>query len=115
MRPRDEGDAACLLDIRQACAHIVASTRGKKLPDFVDDSVLQGDIAFRLITIGEASKSLTDKTRRSMPTVKWKDMARMRDLFVHRYWNIDAVQVWEIVQNDIPELLALLERQASRK
>ncbi len=108
MRPRESGDPAFLDDIREACALIASRLRKKQLPDFVSDTELQDSVVLRLIIIGEACKSLSEKARKHYPGVQWKDMSRLRDLAVHHYWKIDALKIWEIAQEDVPFLLSRL-------
>ena len=111
MRPRESGDAAFLDDIREACALIVSRLRKKQLPDFVSDTQLQDSVVLRLIVIGEACKNLSEKTQKRYRDVQWRDMARLRDLAVHHYWRIDALKIWEIVQEDVPLLLSCLSKR----
>ena len=111
MRPRESSDAAFLDDIREACALIVSRLRKKQLPDFVSNTELQDSVALRLIVIGEASKNLSETARKRYPDVQWKDMSRLRDLAVHHYWKIDALKIWEIVQEDVPFLLSRLSKR----
>jgi uncharacterized protein with HEPN domain len=108
MRPRESGDRAFLDDIKEACALILSRVKNKQLPDFISNSELQDSIVLRLIVIGEASKSLTDTARKRYPSIQWKDMIRLRDLAVHHYWKVDALKIWEILQEDIPQLLKIL-------
>jgi uncharacterized protein with HEPN domain len=108
MRPRESGDRAFLDDIKEACALILSRVKNKQLPDFISNSELQDSIVLRLIVIGEASKSLTDTARKRYPSIQWKDISRLRDLAVHHYWKVDALKIWEIIQEDIPQLLEIL-------
>jgi uncharacterized protein with HEPN domain len=108
MRPRESGDRAFLDDIKEACALILSRVKNKQLPDFISNSELQDSIVLRLIVIGEASKSLTDTARKRYPSIQWKDIIRLRDLAVHHYWKVDALKIWEIIQEDIPQLLEIL-------
>jgi uncharacterized protein with HEPN domain len=108
MRPRESGDRAFLDDIKEACALIQSRVKNKQLPDFISNSELQDSIVLRLIVIGEASKSLTDTARKRYPSIQWKDIIRLRDLAVHHYWKVDALKIWEIIQEDIPQLLEIL-------
>jgi uncharacterized protein with HEPN domain len=108
MRPRESGDRAFLDDIKEACALILSRVKNKQLPDFISNSELQDSIVLRLIVIGEASNSLTDTARKRYPSIQWKDMIRLRDLAVHHYWKVDALKIWEIIQQDIPQLLEIL-------
>jgi uncharacterized protein with HEPN domain len=82
--------------------------KNKQLPDFISNSELQDSIVLRLIVIGEASNSLTDTARKRYPSIQWKDIIRLRDLAVHHYWKVDALKIWEIIQQDIPQLLEIL-------
>jgi uncharacterized protein with HEPN domain len=108
MRPRESGDRAFLDDIKEACALILSRVKNKQLPDFISNSELQDSIVLRLIVIGEASNSLTDTARKRYPSIQWKDIIRLRDLAVHHYWKVDALKIWEIIQQDIPQLLEIL-------
>ena len=108
MRSRKEGDQAFLDDIKGACALILANTKHKQLPDFVSDLFFQHAVANLLANIGEAAKNISPATRRQYPSVEWRQMSRLRDRFVHHYWSIDPIQMWNIVQDDIPQLLKSL-------
>jgi len=107
MRSR-RGEEQRLDDIRTSCALIVDRLRGKKFPDFVADLVLQDSVIRRLEIIGEASKNLTLPTQRLYPDIQWKDMMRLRDRAIHGYFELDAMKLWKIVQEDVPQLLELL-------
>ena len=65
-------------------------------------------IVLRLILIGESVKKLSEWTKAQFPELEWSQMARFRDLAVHHYSRVDALQVWEIIQGEIPKLLAAL-------
>ena len=108
MQPRKIGDLAFLDDIREACAIILARTKDKQLPDFIEDTGLQDSIVLRLIIIGEASKNLSEAARKNYPSITWKDMIRLRDMAVRHYWKVEPLKIWNIVQDDIPNLLEIL-------
>jgi uncharacterized protein with HEPN domain len=38
------------------------------------------------------------------PTVPWKPIAGFRNISVHEYFGVNLQLVWEIAQNDLPEL-----------
>ena len=108
MKPRSRGDQSRLDDVRVACALIVDRLRHKKFPDFVSDLSLQDGIIRRLEMIGEASKNLTEATKKRYPAVQWRDMMRLRDRAVHVYWDLDTLKLWKIAREDVPLLLDLL-------
>jgi uncharacterized protein with HEPN domain len=109
LKPHSRNDQSRLDDIRVACSLIVDRLRGKKFPDFVADLSLQDGIIRRLEMIGEAAKNLTEPTKKRFPTIQWRDMMRLRDRAIHRYWDLDSLRLWKITQEDIPQLLELLE------
>jgi uncharacterized protein with HEPN domain len=104
-------DAAFVQDIVDSCRAIETYARGKTLSDFSRDALLQDAVARRLFIIGEAAKSLTEDLRRRVPSVDWKNIARLRDKLGHHYWTIELEKVWEIVVGYVPPLRAALEKE----
>lgn len=60
--------------------------------------------------IGEAVYMLTKEYRQSHPEVEWNVIEHMRHVLVHGYYTIDPEQIWDTVQNDIPELKPQIEK-----
>lgn len=96
-----------LLDIAVACAAI---TDYVSRATEVDDSLVFDAIRIRLVEIGEAVKDLDPDTVRSEPDIRWADIARMRDLLTHRYFDTTHAIVTATAREDIPRLAAAVER-----
>jgi uncharacterized protein with HEPN domain len=81
--------------------------------EYLHHSHLRDSIVRRLEIIGEASKRLSARCRELAPEVQWRRVAGLRDILIHRYWEVDEDQVWKIVERDLPVLktavLRLLE------
>jgi len=107
-RPRERLDAARLDDIRESCAIILDRLRHKQLPDFVSDLALQDGIVHRLALIGEASNNLSDVTKKRYPGIQWKDMITLRNHSMHEYWDLDAMKIWKIAREEVPEIARIL-------
>lgn len=60
--------------------------------------------------IGEACYKLTKEFRESHAEMDWDVIEGMRHVLVHDYYQIRPEQLWDTIQNDIPELKAYLER-----
>ena len=95
-----------LIDIAVAC---------RRISEYTAQAEVSGDIVFdairiRLVEIGEAVKELDDETRNLAPEQPWADMARMRDLLAHRYFDTTHAIVMATARNDIPRLADAVQR-----
>ena len=54
--------------------------------------------------IGEAVYMLTKEFRAAHPEVEWDEIEGMRHVLVHGYYQIRPSQLWDTIENDIPEL-----------
>ena len=48
--------------------------------------------------------------RQRQPDIPWGEIVGMRNRLVHAYFNVDIGLVWRTVQEDLPPLIAQLER-----
>ena len=58
--------------------------------------------------IGEAATHVPADVRAAHAGIRWREIIGTRNRIVHAYLGIDDDVVWDIVQSDIPELLAQL-------
>jgi uncharacterized protein with HEPN domain len=91
-------------DIWESIAAIEEYTRGASISEFEDDRQMQDAVARRLETIGEAVKHLPDDFRLHYPDVPWKQIAGLRDVLIHEYFNVRIMRVWYVVANDLRSL-----------
>jgi uncharacterized protein with HEPN domain len=76
---------------------------------FHKDPVLQDAIIRRLEIIGEAVKNLPAPVKTQYSNIPWKQMAGMRDVLIHEYFNIDLFLTWKVVKQELP----LIKKQLS--
>lgn len=66
-------------------------------------------ICMILIAAGEEFKSIDRKTDGKLlihyPNVKWRGLMGVRDVLAHGYFQVNAEQLYDICQNDIPALI----------
>jgi uncharacterized protein with HEPN domain len=91
-------------DIWESILAIEEYTGNVSKSEFESDRKLQDAVARRLETIGEAAKNLPDDFRLRYPDVPWKQIAGLRDVLIHEYFNVREVRVWYVVANDLPAL-----------
>ncbi|MBK6728127.1 MAG: DUF86 domain-containing protein [Xanthomonadales bacterium] len=74
-------------------------------------SALNYDATLRnLELIGEAATHVPAAVRSRHPEVPWRTIVATRNRLIHGYLGIDNDTVWSIVRDEIPNLLARLER-----
>jgi uncharacterized protein with HEPN domain len=60
--------------------------------------------------IGEAASRVSAETRARNPEVPWRQIIGMRHRVVHGYLEVDLEIVWQVISDDLPELIAVLGR-----
>lgn len=96
-------DREWLLDILEAIERIEKySSRGKEA--FEEDELIQNWIVHQLQIIGEALRSISEDFKLEHNDIPWKETIGMRNILVHRYFDLDTDLVWKAVISDIPEL-----------
>ena len=58
--------------------------------------------------IGEAVKNLPQKIK-SDYEYEWRSIAGLRDILIHTYFGINLKIIWDIIQNELPELEKLVK------
>ena len=53
---------------------------------------------------------MSSTTKESLPDIPWGEIVGMRNRLVHAYFEVDIGLVWQTVQEDLPPLIAQLER-----
>lgn len=94
-----------LLDIDAACTAIA-----EHLQRDADDDLVFDAIRIRLVEIGEAVKALPASVRDREPLIPWGEIARMRDVLAHRYFDMTHAIVFSTARSDIPLLAAAVAR-----
>ena len=101
-------DKESLFDIVEAIEKILAYTKGVRFEEFQLNDEKQDAVLRRILVIGEATKRLSAEFKTRHSQIPWKEIAGMRDIVVHDYNRIDLETIWDVVQNDLPELVKFL-------
>ena len=83
---------------------------GMSYEDFCNDPRTLKAVVWNIATIGEASGQIPETVRIAYPGVPWQDMRGMRNHIVHGYDRIDHEIVWNVIHDELPPLVPLLER-----
>ncbi len=102
-------DAAILLDIRIAGAHIREFIAGMKLDGFLRDAKTQSAVLHQILVIGEASRRLSARLQEQHPAIPWSRIGAMRNRLIHGYDDVDLDVVWDTATIHVPRLLKDVE------
>ena len=78
--------------------------------DLDSDRMLQLSLVRLVEIVGEAASRVSVDTRRRYPQVPWPQIAGMRNRLIHGYDFVDYDILWQTVREDLPALVAALER-----
>lgn len=70
---------------------------------FVSDSKTQDAVIRNFEIIGEATKRLSAEAKAQHPNIPWQEVAGFRDIMIHDYEGVDSLEVWNIVENHLPQ------------
>ena len=76
---------------------------------FYANQTVQDAIAYNITIIGEAVRCVSDETKSAHPEVPWKQIRAMRNILIHDYLRTDVDALWNVIQNDLDDLVRKLE------
>ena len=77
---------------------------------FKKDQGMQDAIIRRLEIIGEAVKNIPSAFKAKYSEIPWKQMAGMRDILIHEYFDVDLPLTWAVVKRELPTVKQKLEK-----
>ena len=89
--------------------YIKSSSAHVTLEKFLIDETLKRAFARSLEIIGEAAKAVPVEVRQKNSQIEWKAMAGMRDKLIHHYFGVSFDIVWNIIKEELPDVLSRLE------
>ena len=93
-----------------AATEAVAFLTGQQRQSLDKERKLALAVVRSIEVIGEACARVTKSCQDAHPEVPWSQIIAMRNRLIHAYFDIDLDRVWDTVQDDLPPLIAALER-----
>jgi uncharacterized protein with HEPN domain len=59
--------------------------------------------------VGEAAAHVSEENRRQWADIPWTGVVGLRNRLIHGYDRVDLDILWDIINADLPELIAQLE------
>lgn len=77
--------------------------------EFCANRMMHSAVERRLEILGEAAGRVSEDFQLSHSEIPWKEIKAIRVVLAHRYGDINLHELWQAVQNDLPELLPKLD------
>jgi uncharacterized protein with HEPN domain len=82
---------------------------GKTRTDLDRDRLLELALVRLLEIAGEAATRVPDEDRTRHPEIPWPQIVGLRNRLIHGYDAVDMDILWQIIEYDLPPLIAALE------
>lgn len=105
MSPRDLVYVGHTLDM---ATKAVAKTTGLSRQTYDADENLRLALTHLVQIIGEAARRVSSEFTSQHPEIAWAEIVGMRHKVVHDYLGVDEDIVWQVVTDDLPNLVAAL-------
>lgn len=97
-------------DILDAVQRIATYVDEMSAEAFYDDQRTIDAVVRNIEIIGEAARHVPAEVQGRSRGIPWAQMRGMRNVVIHEYDAVDVELVWETVTNDLPPLVAPLQR-----
>ena len=105
-------DAVYLGHMLDMTRKAVKAIESKSREKYDKDEILRLGLTHLVQVIGEAARKVSAEFQSDHPEIPWRKIIGMRHRIVHDYMRVDEDILWQVVTNDLPELLPLLEEIA---
>jgi uncharacterized protein with HEPN domain len=98
-------DKYCIESILDSISKIQDYTSRIVNPDNLYNDVKTFDATImNFVVIGEMVSKISDRLKADNLHIEWNKIKDFRNILTHNYFGIDAEEVWQIIQNDLPLL-----------
>jgi uncharacterized protein with HEPN domain len=106
-------DAIRLQHMLEAARYALSFIAGKDRSDLDSDKMLVLALVKSIEIIGEAASKVSLEGRATWAGLPWQDIVAMRNRLIHAYFDINLDIVWSTLTQDLPPLVAELEKALS--
>jgi uncharacterized protein with HEPN domain len=100
-------DQHCLESIVEALDRIIEYTTGfNSADDFNNDYRNFDATMMNFVVIGEMVEKISEEFKKNHTQIEWIKIKGFRNIVAHDYFGIDAEEVWQIIEDKIPQLKA---------
>ena len=97
-------------DILDAAGRAQRYVEGMDIAAFVGDERTLDAVSRCFGIIGEAVVQIPDSVKVAHPEIPWTEMRAMRNIVVHEYFGVTNETLFKTVREDLPQVMAPLQR-----
>lgn len=95
--------------MRDAFNKIADYIKEMSYENFKADSKTQSAVIMQLEVVGELAKKVPEEIKKFID-IPWKEMAGLRDMVAHEYFNLDLPAIWETATNNVSEAMEKVKK-----
>lgn len=103
-------DKGRLEHILAAIHRLEKYAEGKTLADIEHNDMMYYAIVKNIEIIGEAAYMLSKEFTDTHLETPWRYIIKMRHVLVHGYYQVEAAEIWAVIENDLPVLKHQIQR-----
>ena len=88
---------------------VITLTQNKTRADLDSDRLLNLALVRLLEIVGEAAGRVSEEECAQHPEIPWPQIVSLRNRLIHGYDAVDLDILWQIIESDLPPLIATLE------
>jgi len=103
-------DAVRLRHMLEAARDAVSFARGRTRQELDQDRMFAFALVRCIEVIGEAAARVSSETKAGYASIPWAHVIGMRNWLIHAYFDISLDRLWDTITDDLPPLIAELEK-----
>ena len=103
-----------LEDMLEAGNKILAYTKGMNFNTFMSDSKTVDAVVRNFEIIGEAASRVSGEFKSDHPEIEWRRIVGFRNRIIHEYFGIDYEILWQVIEENLNELIQTLSNLIGR-
>ena len=109
-----EDDLPRLHHMLDAAREALSFAKGQTRQSLEDNRMLVLSLLRSLEIIGETASRVSPACQTEHADIPWPQIVNMRNRLIHAYFDVDLDRVWDTITNDLPPLIASLERMVGK-
>lgn len=101
-------DNELIFDLVEACNLILEFTQGMDKSSFLEDKKTQSSVLYQLIILGEVARNFSPSFLEQYSNIPFAKIRGMRNRVTHEYQEVDFEIVWDVINDDILQLLEII-------